>query len=122
MDPIPYILYDPFFEEDGEITERRRNLPHWFQDGKLYFLTWRLADSLPQEMLEQLAADRDAWTRRHGDKPLSGMELPLKHEWYRLFLRRVQDWLDAGHGSCALRGPKEQRIMVDALHYFHGQR
>lgn len=122
MDPIQYILDDPFFEEDGEITETRRNLPHWNQDGKLYFLTWRLADSLPQEMLEQLTADRDAWTRRHGDKPPSELALPLKHEWYRLFHHRVQNWLDAGHGSCALRNADAQRIMVGALHHFHGQR
>ncbi len=79
MDPIQYVLDDPFFEDDSEITETRRNLPHWNQDGKLYFLTWRLADSLPQEMLDQLVADRDAWTRRHGDKPLGELALPLKH-------------------------------------------
>jgi REP element-mobilizing transposase RayT len=122
MDPMQYVLDDQFFEEDGEITEKHRNLPHWSQEGKLYFLTWRLADSLPQEMLEQLAADRDAWARRHGDKPLSEMELPLKHEWYRLFHHRVQNWLDAGHGSCALRRPEAQRIMAGALHHFSGQR
>lgn len=122
MNCIQYGLNDPFFEEDGEVAKTRRNLPHWNQEGKLYFLTWRLADILPQQLLEEITADRDAWARRHGDRPLSEMALPLKNEWYRLFDRRVQNWLDAGHGSCALRRPEAQRIMVDALHHFHGQR
>jgi leucyl-tRNA synthetase len=41
----------PFFEEKQEITIRERNLPHWQQDGKYYFVTWRLADSLPAGLL-----------------------------------------------------------------------
>lgn len=117
-----YILEDPFFDEDGETVRTRRNLPHWSQQGKLYFVTWRLADSLPKDALAQIESDRRNWLRQHGDIPLSAMEPMVKREWYRLFHHRVQKWLDAGHGSCILRWAEAQRIMIDALHHFHGER
>lgn len=117
-----YILEDPFFDADEETVRTRRNLPHWSQQGKLYFITWRLADSLPQKALKRIEADRKTWLREHGDIPLADMEPMVKREWYRLFHHRVQQWLDAGHGSCILRRPEVYRIMIDALHHFHGDR
>lgn len=117
-----YILEDPFFDDDAETVRTRRNLPHWSQQGKLYFVTWRLADSLPQKALKQIEADRKMWFRQHGDTPLADMEPIVKREWFRLFHHRVQLWLDAGHGSCILRRPEALRIMIDALHHFHGDR
>ncbi|MGB3527341.1 MAG: transposase [Flavobacteriales bacterium] len=113
---------DLFFDESSEVRITRRNLPHWNQEGKLYFVTWRLGDSLPQVVLAQLRADRAAWLRRYGNKPLSEMEYSIQREWYRLFDHRVQVWLDAGSGSCVLRRPEARKIMVDALHHFNGQR
>lgn len=113
---------DLYFDEHGDIDATRRNLPHWQQDGKLYFVTWRLADSLPQEQLAQLEADRTAWVRRHGNALVRHLSPALREEWYNLFHRRVQRWLDAGYGSCILKRPDAQRIMIDALHFFDGQR
>ena len=113
---------DPFFDERGEVDVSRRNLPHWKQEGKLYFVTWRLADSLPQEQLAQLETDRAAWVRKYGDKPIKDMSPGLKEEWYKLFHRRVQRWLDAGYGSCILRRPEAQRIMIAAFNHFDGKR
>ena len=115
-------IRDPFFDEHAEVNVTRRNLPHWNQDGKLYFVTWRLGDSLPQEHLAQLEVDRAAWVRKFGDRPVKEMSPGLKEEWYKLFHRRVQGWLDAGHGSCLLRRPEARRIMIDALHYFEDKR
>ena len=116
------VLEDPFLDPDLEVLRTRRNLPHWNQQGKLYFVTWRLADSLPKEALARLESDRKAWLRRYGDIPLSAMEHLVKQEWYRLFHHRVQTWLDAGHGSCVLRRAEACRILCDALHHFHGER
>ncbi|MBL7984947.1 MAG: transposase [Flavobacteriales bacterium] len=111
-----------YFDEYGEIDTTRRNLPHWQQDGKLYFVTWRLADSLPQEALAQLDADRAAWVRHHGNALVRHLSPELREEWYNLFHRRVQRWLDAGYGSCVLKRPEPKRIMFDALKFFDGQR
>jgi REP element-mobilizing transposase RayT len=113
---------DLFFDEQAEIRITRRNLPHWQQDGKLYFVTWRQGDSLPSEKREQLQRDRDAWQRLHGSKKLKDLPLTLQKLYYQLFDHRVQQWLDAGSGSCVLKQQRPRRIVVDALHHFNGTR
>jgi hypothetical protein len=45
---------------DQPITVYQRHLPHWRQDGATYFVTFRLADSLPQSKLDELAALKEA--------------------------------------------------------------
>ncbi|MFN8350724.1 MAG: transposase [Flavobacteriales bacterium] len=115
-------IIDPFFDEHDEVNVTRRNLPHWSQAGKLYFVTWRLADSLPQEQRAQLEADRAAWIRKHGHRPIKEMSPGTKEEWYRLFHRRVQQWLDAGHGSCLLRRSEARGILIEAFDHFEGKR
>jgi hypothetical protein len=50
---------------DKPVTVYQRHLPHWRQDGATYFVTFRLADSLPQSKLDELAALKEAWQRRH---------------------------------------------------------
>ena len=122
MGLFKHILQDPFFDDAAETIRTRRNLPHWSQQGKLYFVTWRLADSLPQHVLKQIEADRQRWLEQHGDGSVADMEPMVKREWYRLFHHRVQKWLDAGHGACVLRNPAVRQIIVDALHHFHGER
>ena len=122
MTPTDDNFADLFYDESSEVKKTRRNLPHWDQEGKLYFVTWRLGDSLPQVVLAQLKADRAAWHEHYGNKPLAEMESSAQREWYRLFDHRVQVWLDAGSGSCVLRRPEARKIMVDALHHFDEQR
>ena len=53
---------------DKPITVYQRHLPHWRQDGATYFVTFRLADSLPQSKLDELAALKEAWGRRHAPR------------------------------------------------------
>ena len=110
------------FNPHAEIERSRRNLPHWKQDGKTYFVTFRLADSLPKEKREQLKADREAWRQQHGETPPTELSPANRNEYYRLFHERVQQWLDAEEGSCALRQPKVAEIVCDALRHFDGQR
>jgi putative transposase len=61
---------------DQPITVYQRHLPHWRQDGATYFVTFRLADSLPQSKLDELAALKEAWERQHPrQRPPSGTAL-----------------------------------------------
>ena len=39
----------------------RRNLPHWRQDGATYFVTFRLADSVPLDKVRQWRNERNCW-------------------------------------------------------------
>jgi len=93
-------------------------LPHWRQEGVSYFVTFRLADSLPFEKLAAWSVERQEWLRQHPE-PLSGLG---RREFIRLFPARLEQWLDQGSGSCVLRLP-ECRIMVEeALRFFDGER
>ncbi|MCB0786284.1 MAG: transposase [Flavobacteriales bacterium] len=113
---------DLFFDEDAETQISKRNLPHWRQEGRLYFVTWRLADSLPSEKREQLRQDREDWQRQHGKKDRKNLTLVQRRSYYQLFHQRVQQWLDAGSGSCILRQEGPLRTMVAALHHFDHER
>ena len=84
----------------------RLNLPHWRQEGVTYFVTWRLADSLPQSKLQELQIERTARLRAHRIDSSAQVEtLPeeQRHAYHRLFTDRVHQWLDAGIGGCELR-------------------
>ncbi len=56
----------PFFDEsDFEHFDWGTFLPHWHQDGKYVFITFRLHDSLPQEKLDWLREEKESWLKRH---------------------------------------------------------
>ncbi len=103
-----------FFNPCAELGISERNLPHWCQQGVMYFVTFRLADSLPAPRLEQLQAERQSWREQHSE-PYSDDEM-TEYSW--LFSERVESWLDAGSGSCALAVPENAKITADALLYF----
>ncbi len=114
----PVSLFSPY--QEVQISER--NLPHWKQDGKTYFVTFRLADSLPAEKLRQLKMEREEWTRKHESKPALELSPLEKEQYYRLFHQRVEEWLDQGAGACVLADLENGRIVADALQHFEGKR
>ncbi|MEO8066555.1 MAG: transposase [Flavobacteriales bacterium] len=113
---------DLFFDETANLVTTQRNLPHWQQEGKVHFVTWRQADSLPQVKLDELRHDRAAWVGRFGDKEVKDLTSVQRREYYRLFHERVEVWLDAGSGSCALKLDGPRQLVTDALRYFDGTR
>ena len=95
---------------------RGGNLPHWRQDGAMYFVTWRTADSMPRERLDHWMEQRDAWLKAHPE-PWS---LRDEEEYYRLFPDRWEAWLDEGHGECLLAKPEVRQIVKEALRHEDG--
>jgi len=100
------------------ISKSRRNLPHWQQDGRYYFLTWRLADSLPAEKLKTLGEQKAAWHLANPDP----LDETREKEYHTLFSNKIEEWLDAGAGDCILQDPALRKIVDDALHHFDGDR
>ena len=46
---------NPFLDKTTPVEiNNGGNLPHWHQDGKIQFITFRLADSLPQSKICEL--------------------------------------------------------------------
>ena len=77
----------------------RGYLPHLKAAGGQYFVTFRLADSLPAGAIEQLEA------------------IPEKQR-----SKKVQEHLDAGHGECWLDKTEVGELVRQTLLKFHGTR
>jgi len=105
-------------DENAAIEKTRRNLPHWRQTGCMYYVTFRLADSLPQTLLKQWQAERALWLKLN-PRPWS---VAVLREYAQRFQGPVEKWLDAGHGSCALRDPAKREVVAGALRHFDGER
>lgn len=126
------------FEDEEDflhIPGDSRNLPHWRFFGATYFVTFRLADSIPQEVAQRWKERESQWLFEHGiesgwrqaeperfKETLKALP-PVKcaafeHEMSRQFFVE----LDRCHGCCALGHAEARSIVADALMHFHGQR
>ena len=103
-------------EHAVDITHRR--LPHWTCDRVIYWITFRLADSLPQSRLQEWRVERDIWLQRN-PKPWTDTQF---REFNDLFGDRLETWLNAGYGSCALARPDVRRVVQESLLRFDGDR
>jgi putative transposase len=106
----------------------QRNLPHWRQPGATYFLTFRLGDSVPEEVIAAVQRERHDWEQLlDEDRSKHGENLPQRlMEDYQAFLvqtyRRLEKVMDAGHGSCVLGEPRTREIVSEAMLCFHRAR
>ncbi len=88
---------------NGRIRSRG-HLPHWEEDHGLYFVTFRLADSLPRSVLASLQlkyADADDRDKKARD---------------------VERLLERHHGACHLKNPAIADLVACALQKFDGSR
>src|SRR5713226_3888383 len=107
----------------------RGYLPHWEIDHATYFVTFRLADSLPRELLARLRQERDALDRSRsaGFQPASSSPLyaPADRDRarkLRAILQKAEQCLDDGLGHCYMRDSRIAKIVADTIRHFHGQR
>lgn len=107
-----------FFDPRAEIKIGENRLPHWQQDGAVYFVTFRLGDSVPQHLLRQWTEEKAVWLRLHPPPWTRAVE----REYHARFTAAMERWLDAGHGACVLREPKYAEIVAETLRYFEEQR
>ena len=114
---------DPFgpirwFDWDAVQRHPGRNLPHYELPGAIYFVTFRLCDSLPAEAYIKLAAARDAFLLQH--------PFPHTDEQNRQFKRvyhiPLERHLDMGMGQCILRRPDVREIVAKTLLKFDDDR
>jgi valyl-tRNA synthetase len=106
------------FDEFADVEVTRRHLPHWKQQGVTYFVTFRLADSIPADKLAYLEEERERWLASHPE-PWTEEQ---KRTYYAQFCVPIERWLDAGYGSCVLAQPEAAQIVADALKHFDGDR
>ena len=96
-------------------------LPHWTKEGAVYHVCIRLADSLPQSKLKEWKEERQEIVR-YAERQ---KRLLTKSEQQRLdFLLsgKVEEWLDAGRGSCFLQQERIAELVANTLKFFDGER
>lgn len=104
------------------VTIRSRGrLPHWEESPATYFVTFRLADSLPQAALKKIEFERrdilaTANAMHRNPSPAERLQLEA------LFDRKIERYLDAGRGQCHLSNPEVARMVTQALLHFDGAR
>lgn len=85
----------------------RGYLPHFESPEKIQHVTFHLGDSLPREVVKRL---RD-----------EVCNLPLKKQTVEL-RKRMEAWVDAGHGSCLLQQPVIADLVQNTLHFHNNMR
>ena len=114
MEGSDLVFYNPL--ADSEKSANR--LPHWEQEGAVYFVTFRLADSVPQELLDRWVCEREGWMRANPEPWTAEVE----NEYHERFSGSMERWLDEGYGSCVLRDPDCSEVVAAALSHFEGER
>jgi len=104
--------------EDLPLRVYTRHMPHWRQQGATYFVTFRLADSIPESRRHELERLKADWERRN-PPPRDKAALEALA---RMIFERVEHWLDQGEGSCVLKEPRFAQRVDESLHHFHGDR
>jgi type I restriction enzyme R subunit len=123
---MTFELFDPAMDVRITIGD----LPHWYQPGVTYFVTYRTNDSLPVEVAALWYRRRDDWLQRHGIDPMKPgwksrlHELPdaQQKDFHNTFSREFMEHLDCGHGECVLKRSELAAIVAENLHHFDGDR
>jgi REP element-mobilizing transposase RayT len=106
----------------GSVTIRNRGrVPHWEADAAIYFVTFRLNDSLPEHAMVEIKSERAALlakSSRSGGK----LSVQDKKRLFALFTERVEGYLDAGAGACSLKNKEVALCVKNAIFFFHNKR
>src|SRR5271169_874807 len=96
-------------------------LPHWETDNAIYFVTFRLADSLPRELVLQFYQERQAIENAKQIGTGTAADIARLNK-LRAILQKAERCLDSGLGKCYMRDRRIARIVADALRHFEGKR
>ncbi len=120
---------------DVPVTVYYRHLPHWRQDGATYFVTFRLADSLPQAKRNELKRLKREWLAGRRSALRNGITKVgrnafrptfqglAEEEWEdlaRIVMEKVERWLDQGMGECWLKLAELRQVVIECLHHLDG--
>ena len=112
----PHLLR--FVNKNDYIHITANKLPHWNQDNCVQFVTFRLADSLPQSKLKEYGDIKGQWLAEH-PKP---WDVATKEEYENKVGSVIDKWIDAGYGECILKNKEARNIVEMSIMHFNGIR
>ncbi len=104
-DPLKFVNRREYIQIAGT------RIPHWNQSDCVQFVTFRLADSLPQSKLQEYRQKRDEWLKTH-PKP---WDSSVQEDYDNIFVAVIDRWIDAGYGECILIDKRVRDILEDAI-------
>jgi putative transposase len=117
------------FDPQQDFAVRHGSLPHWFQPGVTYFVTFRTDDSVPQPLARSWHARRSQWLQQNGINPCADDwkdrlrdDPSLERAFHACFTRQFMATLDRGYGACLLGDRRVAGIVLSTLRHFDGKR
>lgn len=128
-----------FFDRDRPTEYRRHNLPHWFQSGVAMFVTFRLVDSLPADVMSKMRQEFCDWIKAKRlpailvegffqpktsafERAMEALPASERKQLVKRFGQLFHLSLDQCHGACPLRDPDVAEIMADHMLHYDGKR
>ena len=119
------------FDPTAEFTIRETCKPHWSQAGAVVFLTMRLKDSIPRELIHRWDRQRRDWLRRAGvlavgdddwAAAVERLDADKADRFRQRFNTQREVTLDDGLGRCELGRPPIASAVAQSLLKFDGVR
>ena len=119
-----------YFDPNEGTAILYRKLPHWSQAGVVCFITCRLDDSMPRDVVERWHSERREWLKAHGIDPdgsqwraaVQVLDRSVQCEFFARFSGEWHEELDKCHGACLLKDPENSKIVADSLLKFNSDR
>ena len=108
----------PFFDKSEDWEAWRAKLPHREQNLKIQFVTFRLADSLPQSVLIDYKLRKEDFLRLYPKPWNRGIEMLYDSQ----FTSYMDGYLDSGLGRCVLADSSVRKTLIEAFDFFHNER
>jgi REP element-mobilizing transposase RayT len=125
--PAPVPAVRPTFYKfipSNAIIRSRGYIPHIEAPGAVYFITFHLADAVPQPLIIRLESERrialerlnQSYSRNDPDR------IAMSRKIYIRFSRKIESCLDTGRGACWLNTADIADVVAGTLQNFNGER
>jgi REP element-mobilizing transposase RayT len=106
------------------IPHYSRNLPHWLPEGAMFFVTFRLANSLPVQVIQELKEQREREQKEIRARFSGSAQYAELYNLDKKYFGRFDAWLDrcVEESPRWLAEPKIARIVADEIHRLDGER
>lgn len=100
-----------FYTPELEVEYTCGNLPHWHHLRVMQFVTFRLNDSLPKDVVRRILSERLAWEKSH-PKPWTKTDMMA---YRRIFGGRYEEAIDNGYGICYMNDRALHDVVANCI-------
>jgi REP-associated tyrosine transposase len=101
---------------ENVVVRKRAKIPHWHVPNGIYFVTYRLAGSLPRHVEGEIAALRAKLIAARKDDFKGAEARAIEREIFR----QTEAELDQSHGDCWLRNREVASLVISSFEHDDG--